>query len=178
MSANLGIGSIIEGNVWERDAIHVAVLPVIAGERLYPGTKVIFLDNTSTTVIEADNTEEPVGVVDPFLPWGVLEGQRVWLFLNPGSITTLRHVWTHPEVDTIPVMASVEWIRDFANNLSLSYAELMLGARYWIVEGDRLTRGSNLEGQSVPPEFWAHYQAVTGKVVPAEAQQNFFSCSC
>lgn len=74
-----------------RDAVHVAVIPAIAGERLAPGTRVGFLKNGRMGVVV-----EVVGIVDPFLVDVINEGDRFWLCLPPGSITSLRHVWVHP----------------------------------------------------------------------------------
>ena len=34
--------------------------------------------------------------MDPFLSDPVQPGQRYWLCLYPQTVTTLRHVWTHP----------------------------------------------------------------------------------
>jgi hypothetical protein len=67
------------GDDAKRDAIHVAVLPMVATNNLVPGQR---LRN---------------GIVDPFRTDPViLPGERFWLFLYPGTVTGLRHVWTHP----------------------------------------------------------------------------------
>lgn len=71
------IGKLVEGDPG-RDAIHIAVLPMLALKTMQPG----------------EHTKH--GVVDPFLKEPVQAGERYWLFLNPGSITSLRHVWQHP----------------------------------------------------------------------------------
>lgn len=70
-----------------RDAVHIAVAPVIARERLKPGDHVDANGGWSG---------ERVGIVDPFLTAPVERGQRFFLFLYPNTITGLRHVWTHP----------------------------------------------------------------------------------
>lgn len=87
------IGNIPDSQA-RRDAIHVAVAPVIAGERLTPGCKVgkhegLWLDWTG---VKSPCT----GIVDPFLSQPVERGELFWLFLLPGTVTSLRHVWTHP----------------------------------------------------------------------------------
>jgi hypothetical protein len=74
-----------------RDAVHIAVAPMVAAARLLPGQHVGLLDDGRVYA-----NDKPIGIVDPFLTESVLPGQRFWLFLYPGTITSLRHVWTHP----------------------------------------------------------------------------------
>ena len=61
-----------------RDVNGVAVIPMVAVRVMHPGER---LTN---------------GIVDPFLTEPVQPGQRYYLCLFPGTVTTLRHVWTHP----------------------------------------------------------------------------------
>lgn len=62
----------------KRDAVHVAVMPMVAVRQLNPGER---LKN---------------GIVDPFLDHPVEVGDWYYLFLFPGTTTSLRHVWQHP----------------------------------------------------------------------------------
>lgn len=86
-----------------RDAIHVAVAPVEAGERLQPGEFVGLVDG------KARRGGELVGIVDPFLLGPVEKGQRFWLCLYPGTITALRHVWSHPAFEAASAAARERW---------------------------------------------------------------------
>lgn len=88
------LGEIIIGDA-KRDAIHIAVAPVIAGQRLQPGDHVSLTKDQykHATLL---NPDDSVGIVDPFLKGAVLEGEMFWLFLYPNTVTSLRHVWTHP----------------------------------------------------------------------------------
>src|SRR5262245_29880092 len=74
-----------------RDAVHVAVAPVLAAQVLRPGEHVGFVDGS-----RVGSALNPIGVVDPFLTGAVQPGERFWLFLYPNAVTSLRHVWTHP----------------------------------------------------------------------------------
>jgi len=77
-----------------RDAIHVAVAPVRAAHMLIRGDRVAL--NASGEAYKTARVQESIGVVDPFLTVAVPLGVTFWLFLNPGTVTSLRHVWTHP----------------------------------------------------------------------------------
>lgn len=90
----LKLGQIITDPDVKRDAVHVAVLPVVAGKNLYRGQQVGFRSGEPGIAID----DNPIGIVDPFLPDDVKKGQRFWIFLFPGSITSLRHDWTHPDI--------------------------------------------------------------------------------
>lgn len=91
------VGKLIEGEAF-RDAIHVAVAPVVAGQELRAGDDVR-IDKKDRKAI-ACNIRDRVGVVDPFLTEPVEAGQRFWLFLLPNTVTSLRHAWTHPAFTT------------------------------------------------------------------------------
>lgn len=78
-----------------RDAVHIAVAPMVAGEDLSPGDRVAFF-NGDCTKAWLSPPGKAVGIVDPFRTGMIREGERFWLFLLPNTITNLRHVWTHP----------------------------------------------------------------------------------
>ena len=67
----------------QRDAIHFAVAPVVAGEVLKPGTHVGFTQSNQE-VVGAKGVH--IGVIDPFLKAPVRVGDRCWLFLYPRRI--------------------------------------------------------------------------------------------
>jgi len=100
------LGRLIEDGDRRRDAIHVAVAPVTASERLAPGQHVGLPGEDDPEL--AGPGEPPVGIVDPFLAAPVEKGQRFWLFLYPGTVTGLRHVWTHPAFGAAPADVPVE----------------------------------------------------------------------
>jgi hypothetical protein len=185
-----------------RDAIHLAVEPVVCGDELLrAGDHVGLVDGIAGY---SPKFGKKVGIVDPFIKGTLSEGDRFWLVVYPREITSLRHVWTHPafdddipqdhaEVYPDPVMkrrAEAEaWIIEYAEKNDIPIQELLDGAGNWVAtydkdsnyrwsSGEYLNMGGRLEGLSTPPEFWDHYEALTGNAVPEEMKENFFSCSC
>lgn len=89
----IALGKVIEGE-FEKDAIHIALVPVVSNEQLAPGQSVrLFQD--SQKVVESF-VSGAIGIVDPFLTGLVYPGQKFWMMLFPNTITSLRHDWTHP----------------------------------------------------------------------------------
>src|SRR5271155_4299986 len=86
------LGTIIDTTA-KRDAIHLAVEPVMAGEYLLAGFHV----GRESNGLYTTKATKHLGIVDPFLKEPVTPTQRFWLLLYPRQITSLRHVWSHPE---------------------------------------------------------------------------------
>lgn len=180
------LGKLI-GPEQKRDAIHIAVEPVIADEELEPGTHVGFMPNGRV----ASDYDTPVGIIDPYFQGTIYRGQRCWLFLYPKTITSLRHVWEHPgfpaselALQPAPIKASSPlslseiWIHDYADGIGVDYEELLDHARGYIDHDEAWSEGGRFEGESIPEEFWMHYENVTGEKVSNRNRGSFFSCSC
>jgi len=134
MSEALGLGKIIT-TPQNRDAVHIAVVPVVAGQNFHPGHRVQIIDGEAYPAVPGD----AIGVVDPYLKETVRKGETFWLFLNPGSITSLRHEWTHPglpdpvnehlvlQAKTILETGqdSHAWLEKLAADNGMSYSELV-----------------------------------------------------
>lgn len=193
------------GEEAHRDAIHIAVLPVMCQEDLWPGGYLRFARNSSTEVLEADpDSKNAVGIVDPFLKEMIPAGTTFYMFMLPNTITGLRHHWTHPQVDVAPpvptsklglteaeqqriaiavaeqltVGPQLQLLQNFAHEIDVSYDELMQGAKDYLDHDEYMSDGGKFEGTSVPNGFWDAYEAVTGEVVPKDKKDSFFSCSC
>lgn len=182
------LGTII-GPGEKRDAIHLAVEPVVAGERLAPGDHI----SVEAGVASWAEVGQGLGIVDPFLTKDIRKGERFWFVMYPRQVHSLRHVWTHPsfpdvdqiaapEVPAIAVSRSKEhaegWLRQYADSLDVGFNDLIKSAGYWIDSDEYMVRGGLLEGVATSDEFWGYYEIYTGRLVPEDRKQNFFSCSC
>ena len=182
-------GEVITGTQ-HPDAIHIAVCPVIAAEKLSPGAHIKFVNvlNAGPNCHVASAKSKTIGVVDPYLTEDVKPGQTFWMFLYPNTITGLRHSWTHPAFSTelkvveTPVTSKISpheiWLRGYAESNGLSFDALLTAAENYLAHGDYISDGGRWEGEYVGEDFWAHYGHYTGNFVREEDQGSFFSCSC
>ncbi|HHT4259191.1 TPA: hypothetical protein ACTYZB_004858 [Klebsiella variicola] len=179
----------------KRDAIHLGVEPVEAGEKLGVGATIGIKDGKAYKSTK-QNDIKALGIVDPFLTRSVLPGQKFWLVVMPRQITSLRHVWEHPDfpdshetgyVETskagTDVLKAEEWLSSYAEELDLDLEELINYGRSnaFRLPGsweEYLCKGSNLEGQRTPMEFWENLAIYLGIDIPEENKTNFFTCSC
>ncbi len=93
------LGKLVTETGARRDCVHVAIVPVTAACPLAPGQRGGFVKEGNTDLVgtaRQDKPVEPLGIVDPFLTEEVRPGERFYLFLFPGTITGMRHVWSHP----------------------------------------------------------------------------------
>ena len=173
------LGELITGTCF-RDAIHIAVAPVIANEELQPGQHIGFTPNTTEVVTASANNL--IGIVDPFLHEPVKEGQRFWMLLYPNTIQNLRHEWSHPAFNSSVLEESIEWLGAFAKDVRLSFDEVIeyakdadSGGFGYIEDGSEYARNRYFQN---PSEFWKHIRIVTGDPTLGVDEPTPFSCSC
>lgn len=169
----------------KRDAIHLAVMPVEAGERLNPGEHIGIVNGKAFV-----GHPTCIGVVDPFLTAAVGRGERFWLVIYPRKIQSLRHVWSHPGLpdelpappDNTELGAARRVVHELAQDLEVSDEALMSGAKTWLESTGSYTGymrfGHDLNYGWDMPKFWNAYALITGERVPEDKQQAFFSCAC
>lgn len=175
----------------QKDAIHMAIAPVIAGEDILPGTHIGLLADGRASTRCVGNT---IGVADPFLFNVIRAGQRFWLFLYPGSISSLRHEWSHPSfpagsgvgstvaLAALDMAASVAWLNAYATRVSPydegegeAYSRFMAS----VEDGTIFYHGSDLHSYGEleePEELFRHLSVVLGR--PVNHEGFSYSCSC
>ncbi len=180
----LGIGELISGNQ-QKDAIHVAITPVITGKLMKPGTHVRVKDGVAFPA-----EKDAIGIIDPFLKTqNIGKDSRVWLFLYPGSVISLRHDWTHLAfISEETKKASEEWLINFCDTHDCpSYETVMAAIRGEVHEIEYYGRSSEYNDEylhfngsdahsSIPDEFWTHVEIVLGR--KPDYRPKYFSCSC
>lgn len=183
------LGTII-GDGEKCDAIHIAVFPIEAAERLSPGDHVVINDAGRASWVPPGRG---IGITDPFLTNFVFPGERCWVLLYPRQITSLRHVWEHPafpasqETAADPVAdviaesdakaASEQWLRDFCDNADVPGFHETIGAALAQQEDDYVHfSGVDAHGE-IPDEFWYHLGIYTGEAIVSNPAKHF-SCGC
>lgn len=199
MSNDIGLGRELKKDR-PRDAVHIACIPVTLGEWMQPGVPVIVRKGEAFAA--QNHTEKPIGVIDPFLPGGCPKGARVWLMLNPGSITSLRHDWTHPAFKEAPkpvpavaktavqampslTMPSTTEVAKARNELRSMGKMISKSLGQMIQIGYDADSGvSTYVGDDDASEFmnnhkdvfWTNWSIVTGDV--PSSTDHYFSCAC
>jgi hypothetical protein len=171
------IGQLITMNE-QRDAIHIAVLPVTAFVPLAPGQPVRFAVQGNAEIVMACEQDHPycIGIIDPFLPLAVSEGEHCWVFVTPNTITGLRHEWTHPLVDGEDRRAIAEfWLREFAPKVPIDYDDMMLQLRErgGVYIGEDLNYGEDLSDENIDI-LKKHFLTLTG----IQLGDVGFRCAC
>ena len=121
----------IPGPYHKRDAIHIAVIPIEAGEVLKPGQRVVL--NQYKKAIATQSRWDSTGIVDPFLDREVRKGEMFWLVLRQNTVTGMRHHWYHAEFRdhkdtpsmTPDIEAHVAFVESCADEAGLDFDELM-----------------------------------------------------
>lgn len=206
------LGKIITENGPEvrRDAVHIAIIPMIADEELNAGDSVALTADRqrafrrSRTLHKWDNQKQEsydiplagaVGIVDPFLLDSVKQGERFWLLIFPGQVTTLQHHWTHPAfildfvkdapapAEVVPDKAESErWLRAYALRY-WQYSEPEDGYRKLLEQmanGTPTYEGTDMHSRgdlNDAEELRRHAEIVLGKKINYD-EFEYFSCTC
>lgn len=110
-----------------KDAIHVAIVSVVAGAALQAGQPFELNEHRHAVPARGRNKKTLTGVVDPFGDALISRGEVFWGLVNPDHVERVEHHWD-TEVDfsapAVPVEQN-ELISDAAKLMGVSYADLM-----------------------------------------------------
>lgn len=163
---------------FSRDAIHMAIIPVTTGDTTLSPGQHVRLDSRGRAV-PASEGFKGIGVVSPWLPRPVCPGEKFWLLLNPGTITGLRHDWSHPAfpnrtaAETAEREESERWLREEIGPCE-QYGHTFESVIEDIVTGQGGTFFGR-EERTATDEFYFHVERYTGVSVPRD---QYFDCQC
>ena len=179
------IGKLLVGTE-ERDAIHIAVMPLIAAEKLTAGEHVGLTKNG-----QAHTQYQPfIGIVDPYLTETVEPGRTFYVFMYPNTVTGLRHHWQHPAfADHIEVNEGLAkaWLQQFAAKWEFDFDHMIAVAAdpdsegrwgaYITAYGHDLHSAGELGADH--ELFWHYMSVLTGKTFSPEHRERIaWGCTC
>ena len=193
------LGKLIEEPV-ERDAVHVAIVPMIAGEPLERGERFRLQYGEKNVALSGiyNSDEECVGIVDPFLNVEyVEEGEQFWGMLFPQTVTGMRHHWQHPAFDETEVVEETDtpnpnpnpnehevWLREFADRWNFDFTELIeagsgIGDQDWVTSRGRNLHHANELDDGDHELFWEHLEGFMEAEFNQEHRNKMvWSCTC
>jgi hypothetical protein len=172
-----------------RDAIHLAVEPVIAAEDIKPGENIGICGNGKAW----RHGVKMLGISDPFLKNPIKAGQMFWLIVYPRQITSLRHVREHPDFPTtsIPKESKEDMELEFSKKWMTKWAIRHMSDDYYgheehlsdesayenAIEAGRRNHVGCYEDATdyIDDEWWDHWEKITGL---KGKRDGYFSCSC
>lgn len=188
------VGKLITDKDAKRDAIHVAIAPVVAGQELRAAMHVYLKNGIALAhSYGLSRQSDTIGIVDPYIGKEDLKsGDRFYLFLYPETVSSVRHDWIHPAFPSDKFSYSKQWLENFATEYasewsnwtypdsdkepkaSSNYEALMMDLKSFVETGHiALARSEWLD---LPRELWMHYENVTGEEVKYKAER--LPCRC
>ena len=169
-------------NSTNRDAVHVAIIPMEAAELLRPGQRVGIVNG------KAGPSEVTLGIVDPYLTDIVSKGEKFWLCLLPNTVTGMKHHWEHPRFAENLIQAqetskenSEKWLRDYASRMNShedkeqAFETLIRGLK----EQSLFAHGTDLHGfYELDDSEYLKKHAEIYLGISINWEEFEFSCSC
>ena len=160
-----------------RDAIHIALAPIIAGEDLYPGNHIEMGKDGLGHIAKEPNTA--IGIADPFMTRTILKGERFWLCLYPQTVTDMKHHWSHPAFLPVAELPDVLKAKEVISNIASSYGvrvdELIEAAQ----SGEGYCFGNDISYGDFEDDFWNAIETITGKQFnEIHRSDTTFRCAC
>lgn len=171
-------------NARPRDAVHIAVVSMQSDYYIYPG-EAVGLDVDAGKAIRLGTgkgllgKDFIIGVADPFLDGPVPPGSHFWVFLTPGSITSLRHNWTHPAFPDTEASMYPDAVHRIADGYGVSPEKVIEQAL--LFDGNWETHGFVNHDIDYPTasdleQLWAYLNSMGHKM--RSKPGNFYSCAC
>lgn len=151
-----------------KDAVHVAIVSLRAGQALSPGDSIKM--NANGEAIWC-NAKESFGVVDPYRTNKIPRGGYFWCQMNMDEIENVKHVWSHKHSFDKPTVEFKpnQYLEGYAKNLGVTYEVLMSTLEEYQPNEDRVAYTGTLsedeleEAQDdLDSDIWYEWSRETG----------------
>lgn len=143
-----------------RDADHVCMVSLTATRVLSPGERIVVTNGL--TCLDDDGSL----VVDPF-GGPVSRGELFWAMVDPKAIKSVAHVWearngatdfaSQTAEQVAPATVPNKYIKKYADDIGVTYEQLMSAAKHYVHEGERLNYPGKLSIDVTDKVYWSDF---------------------